>query len=73
MTLGTSKEYSVLIKQAKKQGWEVNTTRGNHLKWVSPKGEFFFSALTSSDKRSIQYVKRDLRLRGFIEIKRKRK
>ena len=71
MSLGTSKEYSVLIKQALKQGWNVTTTRGNHLKWVSPTGEFFFTALTTSDKRSIQYVKRDLRLRGFIEIRKK--
>jgi hypothetical protein len=71
MRLGTSKEYAVLIKQAAKQGWSVTTTGGNHLKWVSPTGEFFFTSLTSSDKRSIQYVKRDLRLRGFIEIRKK--
>lgn len=69
---GTTKEVSELAKQAISQGWEVQTTRGNHLKWLSPNGGFFFSALTPSDNRALKNLKRDLRVNGFIIIEKKK-
>jgi hypothetical protein len=34
--LGTNKETETLAKLARKQGWEVEVTSGNHLKWTPP-------------------------------------
>lgn len=73
MGMTSSKDVNVLIKQAQKQGWEVTITKGMHLKWVSATGSFFFSACTPSDVRTVKNIKRDLRLNGFVEIKKKNK
>jgi hypothetical protein len=66
------KELQVLIKQARSQGWEVERTKGDHYKWLSPRGNFFFSASTPSDRRGLLNLKRDLRINGFITIERKK-
>lgn len=68
-----NKELGVLIKQAMKQGWNVNPTNKGHYKWVSPSGGFFFTASTPSDRRAFKNIKRDLRRYGFVEIERKPK
>jgi hypothetical protein len=34
--LGTNKETEALAKKARKQGWEIEVTGGNHLKWTPP-------------------------------------
>jgi hypothetical protein len=36
--IGTNKETEKLIKLARKQGWTVEVTGGNHLKWTPPPG-----------------------------------
>ena len=69
---GTTKEITKLAKEAIRQGWEVSKTNGGHLKWVSPLGSFFYSALTPSDPRSIKNIQRDLRVNGFVVIERKK-
>lgn len=69
---GSFKDLRQLVKQAEKQGWEVTRTGGDHLKWVSPLGAFFFSASTPSDIRGLKNLKRDLRVYGFIELKRQK-
>ena len=69
---GSFKDLQQLVKQAKKQGWEVSRTKGDHLKWVSPMGSFFFSASTPSDIRGLKNLKRDLRVNGFIQFKRQK-
>lgn len=66
-----NKDIGNLIKQAERQGWEVTYTNGGHYKWVSPVGAFFYSASTPSDPRSIQHLKRDLRVNGFLQIEKK--
>lgn len=66
------KEMNVLIKEAKKQGWEVKQTNGSHYKWVSPIGKFFFTSLTPSDHRALKNIERDLRVNGFITLTRKK-
>lgn len=37
--LGADKEIEKIAKAARKQGWTVGVTGGNHIKWVTPKGE----------------------------------
>jgi predicted RNA binding protein YcfA (HicA-like mRNA interferase family) len=36
--LGADKELEKAAKQARKAGWEVTITGGNHVKWKSPDG-----------------------------------
>lgn len=69
---GTTKEITRLAKEAIRQGWDVSKTNGGHLKWVSPSGSFFYSALTPSDPRSLKNIQRDLRVNGFVVIERKK-
>ena len=69
---GAPKELSLLAKQAISQGWNVSKTNGGHLKWVAPTGNFFYSALTPSDPRSIKNIQRDLRVNGFLIIQKKK-
>ena len=65
--LTPNKDLAQLIKKAKKQGWLIEATRGNHLRWVSPDGLVIVSAKTPSDRKSITCTKLDLRRRGFKE------
>lgn len=47
-SLGANKEIEKLARKAKKQGWTVEITRGNHLKFVPPGGgRPVFGGLTS--------------------------
>jgi predicted RNA binding protein YcfA (HicA-like mRNA interferase family) len=71
MGLTTSKDVNNLIKEAERQGWLIVMTRNSHLKWTSPTGAFFFSSSTPSDWRVVMKITKDLRMNGFIEIKRK--
>jgi hypothetical protein len=69
----TSKELNHLIKEAECQGWSILKTAKGHYKWLSPIGNFFFSASTPSDHRALKNIKQDLARRGFIDIKKKGK
>lgn len=66
------KEMQVLMKEARKQGWEITVTKNAHYKWLSPRGNFFFSSNTPSDRRALLNLKRDLRVNGFITLERKK-
>lgn len=37
-SLGANKEIEKLARKARKQGWEVKVTGGNHLKFTPPNG-----------------------------------
>lgn len=67
----TNKDLVVLIKQAEDQGWNVTKRNNGHLKWVSPSGTIVYSAASPSDNRAIKNITRELRIRGFIVVKRK--
>lgn len=71
MGLSRNKDVNDLIKEAEKQGWVVTTTKNSHLKWRSPVGGFFYSSSSPSDWRVVMKITQDLRMNGFIEIKRK--
>lgn len=66
--MASTKELQTLIKQAKKQGWDVNKTRAGKYKWTPPQkvgGLPYFSSLTPSDRRAIHNITADLRKRGL--------
>ena len=64
------KEIREFIKKVEKQGWTVIKTRGDHLKWISPNGQFAISASTPSDKkRFFQNLKKELSKFGYVEEK----
>lgn len=47
--MGADKDTNKLIRAARKQGWEVSITKGNHVKFVPPgSGDIIFGALTGS-------------------------
>lgn len=46
--LGANKDIEKLARKARKQGWTVEVTRGNHLKFTPPNGgQPIFGGLTS--------------------------
>lgn len=46
---GADKDTEKLIRAARKQGWDVSVTRGNHIKFVPPGcGGIIFGSLTGS-------------------------
>lgn len=46
------RSYPRSVKFAEKHGWEVEKTRGNHLRWSKPGRSYVVSALTPSDVRA---------------------
>jgi hypothetical protein len=70
--MASRRDIQELKKQAECQGWVVEPTRKGHYKWISPSGNFFFSASTPSDHRAMNNIKRDLRVNGFIIIERRK-
>lgn len=61
------KDIAQLAKQAIKQGWRVEQTKGGHLKWMSPNGGFTFSGVTPSKTDGFIKHKNTLRKLGFID------
>ena len=72
MATSKAKDLAVLMEQAEQQGWQVTLTNGGHWKWVSPKGNVFFSSSTPSDRNAVNQVRRDLKRRGFLGINKKK-
>jgi hypothetical protein len=46
-SLGANKEIEKLARKARKQGWTVEVTGGNHLKFQPPNGGPIFGGLTT--------------------------
>jgi hypothetical protein len=67
------KELKILIDEAYKQGWEVTITNSNHLRWRTPSGGIVFTSYSPSDTRALYRIRKDLKLNGFIELKRRGK
>lgn len=66
-----NKDISQLVNKAIKQGWSVTVTNDTHLKWVSPTGDILFSSMTPRHPVTIKKIRKDLRMRGFIEFRKK--
>jgi hypothetical protein len=65
----SNKNLTQLMQEAKTQGWTIERRKNGHLKWVSPMGYVVFTSFTPSDPRAINNVIQDLRVGGFIHIK----
>lgn len=53
-----------LVRAKRKEGWEIEPTKGGHLRWTFIRtGEMFISPATPSDYRSILNVKADIKRR----------
>lgn len=60
------KDLADLRKEYERQGWTVEQTRGNHLKWTPPGGgKSYFSSSTPGDVRAIQNI-----IKGLARIQR---
>lgn len=68
-----NKDIKQLIGQATKQGWRVERTRNDHLKWIPPQGAFIISASTPSDSRAIKHITKSLEKAGFVSPKTRQK
>jgi hypothetical protein len=67
-----NKDLRALIELARMQGWLVERTGGDHIKWTpaDPDQEFYISSSTPSSQRTIQKIKSALKSRGLIMDKR---
>jgi predicted RNA binding protein YcfA (HicA-like mRNA interferase family) len=63
--LTTNKDLAQLIKKAVKQGWVVEATKGNHLRWISPSGDIVISAKTPSDRMTVMCTRLDIKRKGY--------
>lgn len=63
--MGLPKEWRDLIAEATRQGWQIELTGSNHLRWRSPEGKPVFSASTPSDHRAIKNIRSMLRRNGL--------
>lgn len=67
------KEIQELKKQAEAQGWVVTLTKAGHYKWLAPGNNgMVICSSTPSDYHTINLLRRDLRVRGFIEVKKQK-
>lgn len=61
-SLGANKDIEKLARAARKQGWTVEVTRGNHVKFIPPDGgRFHIGSLTgcqSGDKKFAAQLKK---------------
>ncbi len=57
-----NKDITKLARSARKQGWKVETTKGDHLKWIPPIGQF---VITAQSPRRMESMKRQLRKAGL--------
>jgi len=57
---GADKDTEKLIRLAKKQGWSIEVTGGNHLKWLPPtkSQDLVISGLTMNTSGILQTKKR---------------
>lgn len=51
-----------LVRQYRKEGWQIEPTGGHHLKWVPPTGAaIFFTSSTPGDWRNLANVKAQIK------------
>lgn len=64
------KELKVIVKEARKQGWTVEETRNQHIRFISPSGAVYIAHKTASDHRGIKNMKAHLRRLGWVDRRR---
>jgi hypothetical protein len=66
MTGTIPKEYQPLARQVREQGWTVEPTDGDHLRWLGPDGQMVISGKSPSDKRALHDHVAQLRRYGAV-------
>lgn len=64
--MSNAKDIRVLIRTARRQGFEVEPTHGGHWKFRSPTGVLVFAASTPGDCRSFQNTLQQLKRAGYV-------
>lgn len=64
-----NKEINKLMRQARKQGWDITQINNGHLKWVSPIGAVLYTSFSPSDVNAVKRINRDLIVNGFIILR----
>lgn len=41
-----------VVREVESEGWTLEMTGGNHVKWLHPSGAFVYGASTPSDRRA---------------------
>jgi hypothetical protein len=62
-----NKEIIKLMRKARKQGWRVEVTRKNHIKFLSPFGGIVVASGTPSENRGILNLKSRLKSKGLVQ------
>lgn len=68
------REIQELKRQAEAQGWVVLLTKSGHWKFLPPdrtKGMVICSS-TPSDYHTLNLLRRDLKVRGFVEVQKRK-
>jgi len=61
-----TKDWKKLIREAERQGWQVEPTRRCHYKWWAPDGKtMLVSGTTTSDRRALMNHITNMRRAGF--------
>ena len=59
-------QFRPLAERLEQQGWSVEATANNHLRWVAPSGAVVVSSSTPSDHRAKQRLTTELRRAGAV-------
>lgn len=63
--VGADKETEKLVKAARKAGWDVSVTGGNHIKFLPPNGEDAVIAGLTGGGYALPKLKNQLKKRGL--------
>lgn len=61
----TNHDMKELEREAKRQGWKVQHSGSNHLRWTPPHGRAVMTSLTPSNNYAINMIERDLKRAGL--------
>lgn len=59
------RDLRALIRMARRQGWTVEQTNGNHYRFVAPSGESYVTSYSPSDWRAVHNLASALRSMGL--------
>jgi predicted RNA binding protein YcfA (HicA-like mRNA interferase family) len=59
-----NKDMKEIVRQLRKQGWDVSPTRNGHFRARSPNGSVYTLPHSPSDRRSVKNARSDLRRLG---------
>lgn len=63
---GTDKDVEKVIRKARKAGWDIQITGGNHIKFQPPKGgQAVIGSLSPGSSRSVRTLRHNLAKAGL--------